>query len=384
MNHDLYEILGVEKNATAQEIKSAYRKLAKRYHPDHNRDDPTAVDKFKEINAAYEILIDTEKRTAYDRMGPEAFAQRGQNPDVGGMSGFPGSFADIFEDMFGEFVRGHASGNASSKGSARGEDIQVRVDITLEDAFTGKEIEIRFPITAICEKCSGTGSAKGEGDTTCSTCDGRGRVRHQQGFFTIERTCPDCGGSGRVIKDPCLACQGTGAVRRNKTMRVKVPKGIESGQRIRLSGEGNTGLRGGRPGDLYLLIAIKSHKIFAREEGSALRTRLSIPVTTAALGGTVEVFIIEGGKTTVKIPPGTQTGQRLRLKGKGMSLVGSATTRGDMFLDIFVETPRNLTKRQEELLRELAKTLPDGKGATSSEGGGFMDKVRGLWDDLTE
>ncbi|HBH26316.1 MAG TPA: molecular chaperone DnaJ [Rhodospirillaceae bacterium] len=381
MDSDYYDILGVDKGASATEIKSAYRKLAKQWHPDHNTDDPKAAEKFKEVTAAYEVLGDKDKRAAYDQMGHAAFAK---GASQGAAHGFSGAFADIFEDMFGEFVRGQASGRRSASGAMRGEDVQVRVDITLEEAFTGKEVELRFPVTGPCEACKGTGSASGKGDTTCPTCGGRGRIRHQQGFFTIERTCPECHGAGRVIKDPCPACQGTGVSRQNKTMKVKVPAGIESGQRIRIAGEGGAGLRGGRAGDLYVLVAVRAHKTFQREEGSTLNARLAIPVTTAALGGTVQVPVIEGGTAKVKIPAGSQSGQRLRLRGKGMGIMGTAGTRGDLLLSLFVETPRNLTKKQEDLLRELAKTLPDGGDVQNGQAGGFMGKMREIWDDLTE
>lgn len=385
MSQDFYKILGVNKGADAKEIKSAYRKLAKQHHPDQNKDDAKSVEKFKEINAAYEVLSDTDKRAAYDSMGHAAFEAGGMNGSAGGagagFQGFGGSFSDIFEDMFGE-MHGRSNGRSRHQGATRGSDIQYRVNITLEEAFHGKETKITYPVNSSCDECGGSGAAKGSGNTTCDTCAGRGKIRQQQGFFTIERTCHACNGAGTIIKDPCSACQGGGQVRKQKNLKVKIPAGIESGQRIRLSGEGEGGLRGGRNGDLYVLITVKPHKIFERNEGSSLYCKMPISITTAALGGVAKVPTIDGSGSTIKIPQGSQTGQRLRLKGKGMTIAGRNATRGDMFVDLVVEVPVNLTKKQKDLLEDFAKTLKHEKNSPQSSG--FIKKVKEIWSGFSE
>jgi molecular chaperone DnaJ len=389
MARDFYEVLGVPRDADEKAIRSAYRRLAKEHHPDRNKDDPESAKKLKEVNAAYEVLGKADKRAAYDRMGHAAFGQAamggGPAPQgfPGGFQEFSGSFADIFEEMFGSMTGARPGGRA--QGPARGADVQYRVEVSLEDAFTGTEQRIRYPVRATCETCGGTGAEGGAGGAiTCETCGGRGRIRHQQGFFTIERTCPACGGTGKVIKNPCKACGGAGQVERTKSLTVKIPAGIESGQRIRLSGEGEGGARGGRAGDLFVLVAVRPHDTF-RREGANLYTRLPITITTAALGGAARVPTIDGKPESIKIPAGAQTGQRLRLRGKGMGIVGRPVTRGDLFVDLFVETPVNLTARQQALLRDLAKTLGDGgAGAHSPQSSGFMGKVKQMWDDLTD
>lgn len=378
---DFYKILGVERNASQDEIKKAYRKLAMKYHPDQNKDNPEAEQKFKEVNAAYEVLKDEQKRQAYDQFGTEAFTGGGP----GGMgagdfaAGFGGAFSDIFEEMFGDMMgRGGRRG-----GPRRGADMQYTMEISLEEAYKGKEATIKIPMKDTCEKCNGSGAADGSGKETCSTCDGAGRVRAQQGFFTIERTCETCGGAGSILRNPCNKCGGSGHVKKEKTIKVKIPAGIDTGRRIRLSGEGEAGLMGGPRGDLYILVAVRPHKFF-RRDGANLYCRVPIPMTKAALGGEIEVPTIAGKTTKVKIPAGTQSGQNFRLKGKGMPVLRSEST-GDMFIEAQVETPVNLSKKQKELLAQLDKTM-GGKGGSnnSPQSSGFVNKMKELWDDLTD
>jgi molecular chaperone DnaJ len=379
MAEDYYSILGVDKSASQDELKKAYRKLAMKYHPDQNKDNPESEAKFKELNAAYDILKDEQKRAAYDRYGHNAF----ESVNGGGAGGMGGAgfanFSDIFEDVFGDFMGG---GRGRSAGG-RGADLQYTYEITLEEAFKGKEATLDIPKQEACESCNGSGAESGSGVESCPTCKGAGRIRMQQGFFTIERTCSTCGGAGSTIRTPCKSCGGQGRVRKTKSLKVSIPAGIDHGRRIRLNGEGEAGTRGGAQGDLYILVSIKPHKMFKRD-GADLYCRAPIAMTTAALGGDIEVPTIDGKKTTVKIPNGTQTGQQFRLKGKGMPVMRSAS-RGDMFIDVFVETPVNLNKKQEELIRELDKSV-SGKNANkhSPASSSFFGKVKELWDDLTE
>lgn len=388
MAKDFYETLGISKGASSDEIKKAYRKLAMKYHPDQNKDNPDAEAKFKEVNEAYDVLKDEQKRAAYDQFGSAAFEQSGMG-GAGGFGGFRGGFdasgfggfSDIFEDMFGDAMRGRGGG--SRTGPMRGNDLQYQMDISLEEAFTGKDITIKVPVMETCGECKGSGAEKGTSTEECPACNGSGRMRMQQGFFTIERTCSTCGGAGTVIRNPCKNCSGQGRVRREKTLKVTVPKGIETGRRIRLSGEGEAGLRGGSSGDLYVLIHVKAHKFFERD-GANLYCRVPIPMTTASLGGEIEVPTIEGKRTQIKIPQGTQTGQQLRLRGKGMSIMRSES-RGDMYIEVFVETPVNLNKEQKDILKRLAEDLAaDNGGKHSPESSGFIKKMKDLWSDLTE
>ncbi len=373
---DYYEILGVDRNAGADELKRAYRRLAKQYHPDRNPGDETAEHKFKEINEAYDVLKDDEKRAAYDRFGHAAFENGGgPDPRAAGFD-FASGFADIFDEMFGEFRTGRHRQQARTRGS----DLRYNLSITLEEAFAGKQAKIRVPTSVVCERCNGSGGEGGAQPTTCPTCHGHGRVRAQQGFFTIERTCPSCHGQGQVIRDPCRACNGTGRVHKEKTLSVAIPKGVEDGTRIRLAGEGEAGLRGGPPGDLYIFLSIKPHRFF-RREGADIYCRVPVPMTTAALGGTIEVPTIDGARARVNVPAGTQTGHQFRLRGKGMTVLRSKS-RGDMFIEVRVETPVNLTKKQKDLLREFAKA--GGSRSQSPEAEGFFSKVKELWEDLTE
>jgi molecular chaperone DnaJ len=371
---DYYESLGVSRNATAAELKSAYRKLAMQTHPDRNPGDKVAEQRFKEINEAYEVLKDGHKRAAYDQFGHAAF-EGGMGP--GGRAGnFDfGSFADVFDDLFGDFMGGGRRRGAQSRGA----DLRYNLEITLEEAFAGKQAQIRVPTTVRCEVCSATGSAKGAPPGVCPSCRGAGRVRAQQGFFTIERTCPTCSGTGRVITDPCESCGGSGRVHREKTLSVTIPQGVEDGTRIRLTGEGEAGTRGGTTGDLYIFVSVAPHRMFKRD-GSSLHCRVPIPVTTAALGGQIEVPTIDGKRARLQIPEGTQTGHRFRLRSKGMTeLHGRA--RGDRFCEIVVETPVNLTRRQQELLREFEQA---GNGSTHPESEGFFAKVKELWEELRD
>ncbi|MDE1149106.1 MAG: molecular chaperone DnaJ [Azospirillaceae bacterium] len=376
---DYYELLGVAKTATADDLKKAYRKLAMQYHPDRNQGDKAAEQKFKEVSEAYEVLKDEQKRAAYDRFGHAAFENGGGRPGAGpGGFDFGSGFADIFEEMFGDFMGGRRGG---PQGPGRGSDLRYNLEISLEDAFKGSSTTVRVPTSVACDVCSGTGAESGTQPVTCPTCNGAGKVRAQQGFFTIERTCPACSGAGRVIKDPCRNCGGAGRVRKEKTLQVNIPAGVEDGTRIRLTGEGEAGARGAPPGDLYIFLAIAPHTMFLRD-GANIQCRVPIPMTTAALGGTVEVPTIDGSRARVSIPPGTQSGHQFRLKGKGMSVLRS-TQRGDMYVTALVETPVNLNKRQQELMREFEKAGEE-KGGTHPESEGFFAKVKELWADLKE
>ena len=381
---DYYELLGVSKSADASELKKAYRKLAMKYHPDRNPDDKKAEQNFKELNEAYEVLKDEEKRAAYDRFGHAAFEQGGPGGGFGGGfgggggEGFGGGFADIFEEMFGG---GGGPGRGGPEQSGRGSDLRFNMDITLEEAFHGKSSEIHVPTSVACDVCHGSGAAKGSKPVTCTTCGGAGRVRAQQGFFTVERTCPSCHGQGQVIKDPCRNCSGAGRVHKEKTLSVNIPAGVETGTRIRLSGEGEAGLRGAPGGDLYIFLNVTSHRIFQRD-GANIHVRVPVPMTTAALGGSVEVPTVDGNRARINIPAGTQSGQQFRLRAKGMSMLRT-TSRGDMFVELSVETPVNLTKKQKELMDEFRSEGGD-ESTHSPESGGFFSKVKDLWEDLKD
>jgi molecular chaperone DnaJ len=382
MSKDYYEILGVDRTADASEIKKAFRKKALKLHPDQNRDDPEAESKFKELNQAYDVLKDDQKRAAYERFGESAFDGTGPGPGAAaGGAGFGGAFSDIFEDMFGDMMGGGRAGGG--KGPRRGSDVQFSLEMTLEDAYKGKSSTIKIPTQQACSECKGSGATPGTSAEKCSDCEGSGRIRAQQGFFTIERTCPKCSGVGTLITSPCSKCSGSGRTRKEKTLKFKIPAGVESGRRIRLSGEGEAGLQGGPNGDLYIMVSIKPHKLF-RRDGANLFCRVPISMTTAALGDSVEVPTIEGKRASIKIPPGTQSGQQFRLKGKGMP-VQITGAHGDMFIEVAVETPVNLSKKQKDLLSQLNKSMK-GKAAEkhSPEASGFFSKVKELWDDLTE
>jgi len=376
---DFYELLGVARGAGAEEIKKAYRKLAMQYHPDRNPGDKSAEQKFKDLSEAYEVLKDEQKRAAYDRFGHAAF-ENGGGPRAGAGGGpndfgFGAGFADIFDEMFGEFM-----GARRGQSPGRGNDLRYNLEITLEEAFAGKQTSVRVPTLTVCDTCAGTGAASGSKPVTCNTCQGAGRVRAQQGFFTIERTCPSCHGQGRIIENPCRSCGGQGRVRKEKTLSVNIPRGVEEGTRIRLAGEGEIGLRGAQPGDLYIFVSVAQHKLFIRE-GANIHCRVPLRMTTAALGGTIEVPTIDGTRARLAVPAGTQSGHRFRLRSKGMSVLRS-NARGDMVVEAVIETPVNLTKRQEELLREFEKSAEEA--GTSPESEGFFAKVKEFWADLKE
>src|ERR1700728_2732044 len=353
-----YETLEVERTADDGKLKAAFRKLAMKWHPDKNPGDAASEVRFKEINEAYEVLKDGDKRAAYDRFGHAAFEQGGGGPGFG--AGFASSFSDIFEDLFG------MAGQRARGGRERGADLRYNMEISLEEAFEGKTAQIEIPVSVTCESCSGIGAKAGTKPKTCSMCGGAGRVRQAQGFFTLERTCPGCQGRGQMIEDPCPSCLGSGRVSRERTLSVNIPQGVEDGTRIRLSGEGEAGVRGGPAGDLYIFLSLATHAFFQRD-GADLHCRAPISMATAALGGEFEVPTIDGGKTRVRIPDGTQSGRRFRLQAKGMPVL-RAKQMGDMYVQVVVETPQNLTKRQRELLTEFQKlssheTKPESTGS---------------------
>lgn len=366
---DYYEVLGCDRGADETVLKASFRKLAMKWHPDKNPGDPEAEIRFKEISEAYEVLKDPQKRGAYDRYGHAAFENGGGPGGAGFNADFASTFADIFDDLFGGSMG--RSGARSAGGRARGADLRYNMDITLEEAFSGKTAQISIPTSISCEVCSGSGAKAGTQPKTCRTCNGAGKIRHAQGFFTLERTCPSCQGRGTVIEDPCPNCGGAGRVTRERTLQVQIPAGVEDGTRIRLGGEGEAGVRGGPPGDLYIFLSIEPHTFFQRE-GADLYCRAPISMVTAALGGTVEVPTIGGEKTKVKIPEGTQSGKRLRLPGAGMPVLRSRSF-GDMYVQVVVETPQNLTKRQKELLAEF-----EGLSSTDThpESNGFFAKMK--------
>jgi molecular chaperone DnaJ len=371
---DYYEVLGVSHDVDEKTLKGAFRKLAMQLHPDKNPGDSSAEARFKEVNEAYEVLKDPQKRSAYDRFGHAAF--EGGGP-AGGGAGFGGaSMADIFDDIFGEFMGGGRRQGRSS-GRERGADLRYNLDVTLEEAYAGKTVEIRVPTSITCVKCSGSGAKPGTQPQPCRTCGGTGKVRASQGFFTIERTCMACQGRGEIIAQPCETCSGTGRVTQERALSVNIPAGIEDGTRIRLSGEGEAGLRGGPAGDLYIFISLKPHVFFQRD-GADLHCRVPISMTTAALGGEFEVPMIDGDKTKVRVPEGTQTGKQFRLKQKGMPILRSRDL-GDMYINVTVETPQRLTKRQRELLEEFER---QSSSENSPDTTGFFAKVREFFDNL--
>ncbi|MFC7476413.1 molecular chaperone DnaJ [Dankookia sp. GCM10030260] len=374
---DYYEILGVTREATEDDLKKAYRKQAMKYHPDRNQGDKEAEARFKDLNEAYDVLKDGEKRAAYDRFGHAAFEQGGG----GGAGGNPfgGGFEDIFEEMFGRFGGGQRGG-ARRQANGRGADLRTMVEISLEEAYGGAKKTVRVPSSVSCEACSGSGAEAGStAAQTCPTCQGAGKVRAQQGFFLIERTCPTCSGAGRIIKNPCKVCQGAGRVQRDRTLNVSIPAGVEDGTRIRLAGEGEAGLRSAPAGDLYVDISVQAHPIFQRD-GANIFVRVPLRMTQAALGGAVEVPSIDGGRSRVTIPAGTQAGDQFRLRGKGFSVLRSAV-RGDMFVQVSVETPQNLSPKQRELLEQFEAEAVQG-GRSSPESEGFFAKVAAFWDGL--
>ncbi len=381
---DYYDVLGVSKGASAEEIKKAYRRKAKELHPDRNSDNPEAENQFKEANEAYEVLKDAEKKAAYDRFGHAAFeggmGGMGRGGGGGGFHGqqgdFASAFSDVFDDLFGDFMGGGGPRGGGRKRAARGSDLRYNLRVTLEEAYSGLQKTINVPTAVACSACEGSGAEGGAEPTTCPTCSGMGKVRAQQGFFTVERTCPTCSGLGQIIKNPCRACGGQGRVEKDRALSVNIPAGVETGTRIRLAGEGEAGLRGGPSGDLYIFIEVAAHDLFQRD-GATLFCRVPVSMSTAALGGDIEVPTIDGGRSRVKIPAGSQSGRQMRLRGKGMpALRGGAS--GDMLIELAVETPVNLTARQKELLREFENLSEDNNPELKS----FFSSVKGFWDSM--
>ena len=371
---DYYEVLGVNKSANKEEIKKAYRKLALKFHPDKNKGDKAAEEKFKEASEAYHVLSDDKRKSNYDQFGHAAFQGGGQ----GGFGNFDfsSSFSDIFEDVFGDFGDFGFGGGRSRRGRTnnRGSDLRYDISIELNDAFTGTEKNISYTTYKKCKTCSGSGAKPGSKPTSCNYCNGQGKVRSSQGFFTIQQTCPECSGEGEKISNPCSSCTGVGKTQSNERVAVKIPKGVDDGTRIRLAGKGEAGTKGGSNGDLYLFISVEPHSIFKRSEEN-LYYELPISIADAALGATVEVPSVDGGRTRIKIPSGTQSGKQLRLKGKGMPMLRRNIT-GDLYIRIITEVPTSLTKKQKELLVEF-KTLEDTKSNPLIKS--FFEKAKKFW-----
>ena len=376
---DFYEVLGVAKGSSADEIKKAYRSKARELHPDRNSGNPNAEGQFKEANAAYEVLKDAEKKAAYDRFGHAAFEGGGGRPG-GGFGGgnqgdFANAFGDVFDDLFGDFMGGGGRGGGRQR-NARGSDLRYNLKVTLAEAHSGLHKTLNLPTSAACGSCDGTGAEGGSEPSTCPTCSGMGKVRAQQGFFTVERTCPTCSGMGQIVKNPCNVCSGQGRVEKDRALSVNIPPGVETGTRIRLSGEGEAGMRGGAKGDLYIFIEVTEHRLFDRD-GTNLPYRVPVAISRAALGGDIEVPTIDGGRSRVKIPAGSQSGRQMRLRGKGMPALRGGQT-GDMFIEMAVETPVNLTARQKEILKEFEDLSEDN----NPEGKSFFSSVKSFWDGM--
>jgi len=375
---DYYDVLGVARGASSDEIKKAYRSKAKELHPDRNADNPDAEAQFKEANEAYEVLKDADKKAAYDRFGHAAFeggmGGGGRPGGYGGNQGdFASAFSDVFDDLFGDFMGGRGGGRGRA---ARGADLRYNLRVTLEEAYSGLQKTINVPTSVACSSCSGSGAEGGAEPQTCPTCSGMGKVRAQQGFFTVERTCPTCAGLGQIIKNPCKSCAGQGRVHKDRALSVNIPAGVETGTRIRLAGEGEAGMRGGPSGDLYIFIEVTKHDLFERENTN-LFCRVPVSMTTAALGGDIEVPTIDGGRSRVKIPAGSQSGRQMRLRSKGMPALRGGP-EGDMFIELAVETPVNLTNRQKEILREFESMSEDNNPESKS----FFSSVKTFWDSM--
>ncbi|HEX2827915.1 MAG TPA: molecular chaperone DnaJ [Burkholderiales bacterium] len=366
---DYYEVLGVNKDASEDEIKKAYRKLAMKYHPDRNPDNPKAEEHFKEAKEAYEILTDSNKRAAYDHYGHAGVDPNSAAGAGAGFGGFSDAFGDIFSDIFG--------GGRQRSTVFRGADLRYNLEISLEDAARGTETRIRIPALEECETCKGTGAKPGTQPTQCTTCGGHGQVRMQQGFFSIQQTCPKCHGTGKMIKDPCQPCGGTGRIKQQKTLSVKIPAGVDEGDRIRLSGEGEAGVNGGPPGDLYVVMHIKPHQVFTRDHND-LHCEMPISFTTAALGGEIEIPTLDG-YAKIKVPSETQSGKVFRLRGKGIKGVRS-NAHGDLLCHVIVETPVNLTSRQKELLQEFEAISGTDAERHNPRAKSWMDKVKEFFE----
>ncbi len=375
---DYYDVLGVTKGASADEIKKGFRKKAKELHPDRNKDNPDAEAQFKEANEAYDVLRDADKKAAYDRFGHAAFENGmsgGGRPGGGfGQGDFSSAFSDVFDDLFGDFMGGQRGGGG--RRAARGSDLRYNLRVSLEEAYAGLQKTINVPAAVACSSCEGTGAEGGAEPTTCPTCSGMGKVRAQQGFFTVERTCPTCSGLGQIIKNPCKSCNGAGRVEKERALSVNIPAGVETGTRIRLAGEGEAGMRGGPPGDLYIFVEVSDHKLFERDSVN-LYCRVPVSMAKAALGGSIEVPTIDGGRGRVQIPAGSQSGRQMRLRGKGMPALRGGGV-GDMFIELAVETPVNLTTRQKELLREFDDLGEDNHPESKS----FFSSVKSFWDGM--
>lgn len=383
---DYYELLGVPKSATAEELKKAYRKLAMKYHPDRNQGNKDAEKKFKEISEAYEVLRDEQKRAAYDQYGHQAFGNGAGGGQAGGFGGFS-DFSDIFEEVFGRGFGSGASGAGHRGGGSfhgqAGADLRYDVTINLEQAHQGLSESVTLRKSEKCGECHGSGAAKGTKSTTCDTCHGAGTMRFQQGFFTLERTCTKCGGGGQMIKDPCKPCGGSGRVQKAKTISITIPAGVEDGTRLRVSGEGEAGMRGGATGDLYVFISVRPHDLFIRQ-GDDVHCQVPVPMTTAVLGGEVEIPTIDGTRAAVTIPAGAQPGEKFRLKNKGMNIMRT-TRRGDMIVHAMVEIPVNLSDQQHKLMEDFRKI----NGASQSDAHhpktqSFFNKVKRFWDGFTK
>jgi len=373
---DYYEILGVSRDVNEADLKKAYRRLAMKHHPDRNQDNAESEEKFKEAKEAYDVLSDAQKRAAYDQYG-----HAGVDPSAAaGAGGFGGgaNFSDIFGDVFGDIFGGGGGGRGRSR-AYRGSDLRYNMELSLEDAVSGTTVKIKIPTLVSCKTCAGTGAKKGTEPVTCNTCGGNGQVRIQQGFFSVQQTCPHCHGQGKTIKDPCNDCHGQGRVEERKTLSVKVPSGVDSGDRIRLSGEGEAGENGGPPGDLYVQVHVKPHPIFERDE-SHLMCQVPISVATAALGGELEIPTLNG-RVKLKIPGETQTGKLFRLRGKGVKPVRGGPV-GDLLCRVQVETPVKLTVRQKELLQELEQSMSSDKSKHNPQSGSWMDGVKKFFDDM--
>ena len=373
---DYYEVLGVQRTVTEIELKAVFRKLAMKHHPDKNPGDKAAEIQFKEINEAYQVLSDGQKRSAYDKFGHAAFQQGGGAGGPGFDAGFGDFMSDIFDTFFGD-ARGPARPGRTAGGRERGADMRYNLEITLEEAYQGKTASVAVPTSVTCDVCSGTGAKAGSKPRVCPTCGGAGRVRAAQGFFSIERACPNCHGRGEVIDDPCPNCSGAGRVTRERTLSVNVPPGVEDGTRIRLAGEGEAGVRGGPAGDLYIFLSVGQHPFFQRD-GADLFCQVPISLVTAALGGEFSVPTLDGGDARVKVPEGTQSGKQFRLRAKGMSVLRSREL-GDLYIQVAVETPQNLTRRQRELLTEFEG---ESSGDTHPESSGFFARVRDFFDGI--
>ena len=383
---DFYEVLGVAKGADEKALKTAYRNLAKKLHPDANHGSKETDAKFKELNEAYDVLKDPQKKAAYDRFGHQAFENGGGGRGGAGGPGFGPEFnssmSDIFEDLFGDFMGGQRAGAAGQRGragargngAARGSDLRYNLEINLTEAYSGKSATVRVPSSVSCDMCKGSGAKPGTQPKTCGTCGGAGAVRSQSGFFTVERACPTCAGRGQVIADPCMACGGQGRVTKERNLTVAIPPGVEDGTRIRMTGEGEAGMRGGPSGDLYIFISMRAHEFFQRD-GADLYCKVPISMATASLGGEIEVPTIDGKKARVTIPDGAQNGKQFRLKAKGMPVLRSAQ-HGDMYIQVSVETPVNLSRRQRELMQEFDKEARNN----SPESEGFFAKAKAFWD----